>query len=234
MLEVYFGTDTTTVRSAAMQAVARLVSTEARLERLEPESWTVGKLAEIIGSTSLFGESTVYVLDTPSTNPAFFDVLIKALKEVAASANTVVIIEGGLLAPEKKRFALYAERMEEFTKAASVTRFDPFLLAEALLTKDKKTLWLLLQKGIEAGLSAEEIIGTLWWQLKTMRLALHASTAQEAGVKDFPFNKAKRGLVHYKPGEITAVSRRLLTVYHDGHGGVKDIWIGLEEWVLGL
>lgn len=234
MLELYFGTDTTAVRGAAMAAVARLVSTGARLERLEPERWSVGTLAEIIGSTSLFGEVTVYVVDTPSSDEVWNSVLVKALKELAVSANPVVVIEGGLLAAEKKRYEAVAARMEEFQKVATDTRFDPFILAEALITKDKKTLWILLQKAFASGLSAEEIIGTLWWQLKTIRLTMVTKTAAEAGVKDYPYNKAKRALTVYKPEDIVLVSRRLLTVYHEGHAGIKDISIGLEEWVLSL
>jgi hypothetical protein len=82
------------------------------------------------------------------------------------------------------------------------------------------------------GLSAEEIIGTLWWQLKTLRLAMLTKSAEEAGVKDFPYNKAKRALKNFKDGEIETLSLRLLNLYHDGHAGKCDIDLALEEWVL--
>jgi hypothetical protein len=59
-------------------------------------------------------------------------------------------------------------------------------------------------------------------------------TADEAGMKSYPFDKAKKSLRNFKSGELETLSRDLLRVYHDGHGGIKDIEIGLEEWVLGI
>lgn len=51
-------------------------------------------------------------------------------------------------------------------------------------------------------------------------------------MKSYPYDKAKRSLCNFKPGELETISRDLLAVYHDGHSGVKDIEVGLEEWVL--
>jgi DNA polymerase III delta subunit len=232
MLELYFGTDTIAVRTQALAAVTRVASLGARIERPEKDTWGVGMLAEVIGATSLFGETTVYLIDTPSDDSEFYAVLTKALPELAHCANTIVVIEGALLAPEKKKWLAAATKMEECATTATVSRFDVFALAEALSNKDKKSLWLLLTKARQAGLSAEEIIGTLWWQLKVLRTAHMTKSAAEAGMKDFPYNKAKRALQNFKTGELETISQRLLSVYHDGHGGVKDIFVGLEEWVL--
>jgi len=105
-------------------------------------------------------------------------------------------------------------------------------MAEALARKDKRSLWILLCEAKRNGLSAEEIIGTLWWQLKTMRLASLTSSAEEAGVKDYPYNKAKQSLRNFKPGELGSISFRLMNLYHEGHKGKRDIDLALEEWVL--
>ena len=123
--------------------------------------------------------------------------------------------------------------MEEY-KAAAAERFNAFGMADSLSRKDKKTLWLQLQDAKQANLSAEEIIGTLWWQLKSMRLAKNTNSAAEAGMKDFPYNKAKRALSAFKDGELESLSRGLLTVYHEGHLGKVDIDIALERWMLTL
>jgi DNA polymerase III delta subunit len=234
MLELYFGSDTIAVRQKALAAITRVAASGSRVERFEKEAWSVGVLAEMIGAASLFGETTVYLIDTPSEDIEFYKMLVKALPELAHCANTIVVIEQTLLAPEKKKWAVHAQKMEECTTAATPARFDVFAMAEALSTKDKKSLWLLLTKARHIGLSAEEIIGTLWWQLKTLRTADMTATAEEAGMKSYPYDKAKRALRNFKSGELETISRNLLTVYHDGHGGVKDIEVGLEEWVLSI
>jgi len=103
-----------------------------------------------------------------------------------------------------------------------------------LANKDKKSLWLLFCEAKRNGLSGEEIIGTLWWQLKSLRLAAMTNSASEAGMKDFTYNKAKRALRNFRDGELETLSHSLLLAYHDGHGGIRDIDYALEEWVLGL
>jgi DNA polymerase III delta subunit len=232
MLELYFGTDTITVRQKALAVAAKYVEAGARLERVESSVLSSGKIAEMLGAASLFGESTVFVLDMPSEEPEAYTTLEKSVAELAASSNTIIVIEGPLLAPAKKKWATGASVMEELTAGPQGARFDVFTLATALSQKDKKSLWLLLTKAKRAGLASEEIIGTLWWQLKTLRVAAITRSADEAGMKSYPYDKAKQALRNFKPGELETISRNLLAVYHEGHGGVKDIEVGLEEWVL--
>ena len=84
-----------------------------------------------------------------------------------------------MLAPEKKKFTKHAENIEEVKKTAA-ERFNVFGMAESLSKKDKRMLWVQLQEAYRAGLSAEEIIGTLWWQLKSLRLAKVTPSAASA------------------------------------------------------
>jgi hypothetical protein len=92
----------------------------------------------------------------------------------------------------------------------------------------------LLQEARQSGLREEEIIGMLWWQLKSLRLALVTNSADEAGMKEFPYTKAKRALSTFAPGEVVLLSQSLLELYHAGHSGQSDMDVALEEWVLTL
>ena len=232
MLNLYFGTDMVAARLAALSKVEALVAdTEVRVTKIESNNFAPGMLADMLGATSLFGGAELYFIDTPSENSDLYAEVTGVLKEMAESVNTFIVIEGALLAPEKKKFEKYVGGMDEFKKTAAVS-FDVWTMADALSRHDKKSLWVLLMDAKRMGLSAEEIIGTLWWQLKTLRLAMLTKSASDAGMKDFPYNKAKRSLVNFKVGEVESLSRGLLAVYHDGHGGVRDIDEGLEEWVL--
>ncbi len=233
MLHLYYGNDTIVVRQKAHDFAAVLEKDGVKIERIDAENYAEGVFADVVGATSLFGEQTLYIIDTPSQKKEIYDDVIEHLEQFAQSDNTFVVIEEALLAPQKKKFQKYTEFLQEHKKKAD-ERFNVFGMADSLSSKNKKMLWMQLQDAKQAGLSAEEIIGTLWWQLKTLRLAKITSSAAEAGMKDFPYNKAKRSLTTFKEGELEDISHKLLRVYHDGHLGVRDIDIALERFMLTL
>ena len=233
MLFVFYGNDTIGVRTKAYDFVAIHEKKGEVLQRIDGENYAPGILSDIAGSASLFGTKTIYLIDTPSVSKDFYNDVVEHLEALAQSATHFVVAEEALLAPEKKKFAKHAESIEE-VKGATKERFNAFGMADSLARKDKKTLWMQLQDAKREGLSPEEIIGTLWWQLKSLRLAKQTGSAQEAGMKDFPYNKAKRALLAFKEGELEALSHSLLRVYHDGHLGKKDIDLALEKWVLSV
>lgn len=230
MLSVFYGTDRTAVRDAAHKEYqkANVVPTI-----IEESTYLTGAVASAVGASSLFGGTECYVLDTPSGDEDFETEVLGSLKELAASDNIFIILEGALLADAKKKYAKHASKVEEFT-ATKAERFNSFTLAEALAKKDKKNLWVLLQEANAAGLRPEEIIGMLWWQLKALRLAKLTRTAEEAGMKDYPYKKAKQSLGLFKDGEVEQLSRTLLELYHDAHQGKREMDLALEEWVLKL
>lgn len=229
MLRVFCGNDTEAVRKAASHYIA--TETETSVTRISAEDFQPGMVADALGAHSLFGGKELFVIDTPSEDELYTNEVIESLKEMGESQNVFVVIEGTLLAALKKLYATHAEVLEEF-KAKAAERFNTFALADALAEKNKKRLWLLLQEAKNNGLAAEEIIGMLWWQLKALRLAEISRTASEAGMKEFPFSKAKKSLGYFKKGELEVLSESLLSVYHEGHAGVKDINVALEKWVL--
>ncbi len=231
MVHVFFGNGAIAVRQKAFTFVALKETEGFKLERIDGDVFVPGICADIAGSLSLFGEKSVYLIDTPSSDETFREEVYASLPSFKDSSNEFVIIETSLLALAKKIFTKYADSIEE-VKTEVAERYNAFAMADSLSLKDKKTLWLQLQEAKEAQLSAEEIVGTLWWQLKTLRLAKLTKNAEEAGMKDFPYNKAKRALMNFKEGELEILSRSLLALYHDGHLGKKDIDLALEKWTL--
>lgn len=231
MLHVFYGNGAVAVRQKAFGFVGEQEGQGFKLERIEAENYMSGTCIDIASSMSLFGEKTVYLLDTPSADAVFNEEIHASLLLFKESSNVFVIIEQKLLAPEKKTFAKYAETIEEVTSQA-VERFNVFKMADSLSQKDKKTLWLQLQEAKQAGLSSEEIIGTLWWQLKTLRLAKITKNAADAGMNEYPYSKAKKAVTNFKEGELEVLSHSLLRVYHDGHQGTKVTELALEKWTL--
>lgn len=233
MLRLFYGTDTISVRQAGYAALDACATAGADTTVIESTAYQQGLLADIAGGISLFGSGAAYLIDTPSERSEFYEDVLNALPLLAASPHTFIVIEGALLADQRKKFAKQQAELTE-CKAEKKDSFNVFALADALARRDKKTLWMLLQDAYRAGLSGEEVVGTLWWQLKTLRLAAETQTATEAGMKDFPYSKAKRALVKFKDGELRAQSHALLTCYHDARLGALELDLALERWVLSL
>lgn len=233
MLRVFYGTDQIKVRQAAHAALDELLSDTETFVRIEAEGYESGLLTSLSGAVSLFSPRSVYLLESPSLNEEFQTDFVENADALASSEHIFIVIEQALNAADKKTIAKHATVIEEFKKKADES-FNPFVLADALATKDKRSLWLLLQTAKGNGLSAEEIIGTLWWQLKSIRQAAATRTPAEAGMKEYPYKKAKNALRVFPVEMVEEKSRTLLKLYHDGHKGKRDLDIALEEWVLTL
>jgi hypothetical protein len=80
--------------------------------------------------------------------------------------------------------------------------------------------------------AVEEIHGVLFWQVKSMLLATRAKDAEDAGMKAFPFGKAKRFAKNYSPEELVQLSRAMLEVSHEARRGVHDFSLALERLLL--
>ena len=232
MLYVFAGADVVKTRTSAHEFVAAVAEAGALVRMVTSDQYEQGVIASISQSTSLFGGKELTVFDTFSERPEAFAELVEYAEVLASSPQDVVVIEGKLAAEYAKAFKQYAEKYIEST-AAEKDFFNPFSMADALAKKDKKSLWVLLMRAQAAGLSAEEIIGTLFWQLKSMQLARITTSAAEAGMKDFPYNKAKSALKLYPNDTLERTTEALVNLYHEGHLG-RDIDLALEQWVLTL
>jgi len=231
MLAVFFGSDQSKVRSEAHKYIEGVIKDGQLLARIEADVYESGQILSLLSSVALFGVGAVYLMDTLSDDKIAYDELIAQLESLASSVDTFVVIERDLKISEQKKFSKHTSSINEFKKVKE-DKFNSFALADALLNKDRKQLWILLQEAKMNNLSAEEMVGILWWQLKTLRMAGLTTSADEAGVKDYPYNKSKRALRNFKEGELENLSFKLLQLYHDGHAGKRDINLALEEWVL--
>jgi DNA polymerase III delta subunit len=230
MVHLIFGNDMGAVRKAALSYLDK-VGVNAP-ERVDENSYEPGRVSEAASAHSLFGERLAYVFEYPSSNDEYFKEVTEAAAAIKDSAHVYLIIEGPLLAAQKKAYGAI-DSVEECTSVKG-PEFNVFALAEAVAVRDKKAAWVLLEAARQHGLSAEEITGTLWWQLKTLLLAMKTTDATEAGIKDYPYKKAKRALKHHTEDSLLKTSETLLAVYHDGHRGKVSIDEALESWILSL
>ena len=126
-------------RRAALVATSNITTDpDVRLHKVESENYTRGMLTAMLGATSLFGGTEIYLIDTPSEGTDFYDEVVSVLPQMSTSSNSFIVIEGPLVAAERKQFEKSASVLEEFKKAAAAP-FNAFAMADALSARDKKS-----------------------------------------------------------------------------------------------
>lgn len=230
MLHVFVGNDVVTLRK---DVDVFLSKEDSGVVRVTVENYAAGILRDYVHAQSLFGgQSDVVVLDFLSEDEVAFEEMFALLKELATSTRTYVVLDKKPKTAHDKALQKYATSYKEVAPKEKET-FNTFALADAFARKDKKSLWILLVRARMAGVAPEEVAGVLFWQLKTLRLAAQTRSAEEAGLSEYPYKKAKAAVREFKKGELEELTEKLLTLYHDGHAD-SDMELGLERFALAL
>ena len=209
---------------------------DAAFFKMDAEHWSADKLEEFIHSMGLFEQKYIVVLDNVFENKDAKEFVVRNVKTVADSDNIFILLEGKL---DKKTVATLegtAQKVLVFSQkeVKKKPELNIFSLGDALGRRNKKELWLLFQKARSAGLSHEEIHGTLFWMVKSMLLAQSAPSAKDAGLSPFVFKKAKSFAKNFSEEELKTLSSRLVSIYHDARGGGMELALALEIFILSL
>lgn len=208
--------------------------------RIDFESWNEANLEEYIGGQGLFSNKYIVFVDSILEDKEIKEVVLKKMKEIGESQNIFIFLDGELDKMSVSKIEKYAEKIEIFSKSASVStfakqgKFNLFSLGDALGMRDKKNLWVLYYKAKKAGFEEEQIHGTLFWAVKNMILANSSHTAKEAGLNPFVFSKAKNFAKNFKKEELVEKESNLVSLYHDSRRGGCDLEVALERFVLNL
>ncbi|OHA89581.1 MAG: hypothetical protein A3C70_02390 [Candidatus Zambryskibacteria bacterium RIFCSPHIGHO2_02_FULL_43_14] len=138
--------------------------------------------------------------------------------------GTVVDVNLGAVEKEEER-PLFDKKGREF---------NIFALTDALGERKKKETWILYQKALSAGLSAEEIFFKIVWQVKSMLIAARTKNVEETDMKPFPYSKAKSFLKNFKLEELEKFSENLVIGYHQARRGEREIETLVEKILLKL
>ena len=228
MLTIFVGTDV--VRAKAEAAKRAKGSEVVRLgEGGEPFSAALGYVEQ----RGMFAPAVTLVLDRPLETDEGKELMSEYGETLVAASAQVYAIVGDVTLTEQKKFPKGA-KVESF-ELKSVTEVVPpntFALVDAVQAGDKKRAWILYQQLLASGASAEEIHGTLAWAARGVVLASNTKSADEAGMKPFPYGKAKD--VARKVGRDVAVhnSAELVKLYHDARRGMGSLEDLLEVYLL--
>lgn len=237
MIYFFYSTDRAKGRAKARKLFDNLKAKkpDASFIELNEESVVDVSLLELVGNQGLFERKIVVFLKDVLQSEKKEEIL-KFIKDLAKSENIFIWSESDLLALEIKKIESNSEKADIEKKELKEKKeaWSTFTLADALGRRDKKELWKLYTKAVMLGKSAEEIHGIIFWQVKSILQAFGANSAEAAGLKPYPFTKAKQFSKNFKEEELKNKLMSLTEIYHEAHRGEKNFEIEMEKFVLSI
>ncbi len=177
-------------------------------------------------SQDLFSEKKFIVV-----SEADFDDFSKDIEKYIVSPHYFLFCVPKILAADKKKLGKVPV-LDCVTVKESKEKFNLFSFSDAFALKNKKDLWVLYQKAKRAGVSEQEIIGIILWQVRVLLLVSH-DAEKDAGIKPFVATKAKKALQSFTPQALEGYMKDLVSMYHDARRGV-DLSNSFERFILSL
>ncbi len=252
MIYFFYGDDIEKSKANADKVVSSILSRkkDITLVKIIGEEITEQRIFELAESQALFVNKYIIFIYRVLDNTESKKAILSTLKEMKESENIFVLCD--VLTSEKKteleiikKIGEKSEKSKEFKKpfrklnkkeelALIGEKIDFFEFANALGVRKRKELWTLFQSALNESVPAEEVHGIFFWQIKAMLLAKKCKTAKDAGMKDFPFQKAKRYAENYSLEELEKLSSKMVSIYHEAHRGNADMHVALERIIMGL
>ena len=240
MLYFLYGTDEEKAREKYRALIEGLQAKrkDVTLFRINAQNWESDKFEELLHGRDLFGGKYIVSLNQVFELPEAKELVLAHLKDLAESPNIFLFLEKSLDKATLSKIGKHAEKAQEFTVKDEglkiKDKFNVFGVTDALGERDRKKLWVLLQKAYLADLPAEEIFWSLVWIVKAIAVAQVSKSALEAGQKPFVYQKCSRFAKNFKPGEIAKLHGELSRIYHESRRGKDEFDIALERLALSL
>ncbi|MFA6554535.1 MAG: hypothetical protein WCS89_03425 [Candidatus Paceibacterota bacterium] len=238
MLYIFHGTNISKSSDKARSLVnsLRAKKPDATYVEINSDNWNPSIIEEHLGGQGLFSSKYIIFLNRLAEKEDVREKLIEMLSVMKESDNIFIINEGKILAELKKAFDKNGDKVvvSDEVKSSVTKDFNIFSLADAIGAKDRFKAWSIYRQAIEKGLESESILGTIFWQIKSMVLAFDAKSASEAGLNPFVYSKAKKFSSNYSKQELSDLLLKSITLYHEGHRGRVDLELGTEKLLLKL
>jgi len=232
----FYGTNIEKRRAALENLFQTLRGDKKELEifRKNGEELNASGLDELTQSRGLFAENFAVLLENILINSDNEELILGKLEDLKESPNVFIIVESE---PGKKfinSLKKAAVEVHDFTEIKNKAQeFNVFSLTDAFGERNKKNLWINLQKSISADAKPEEIQGILFWQIKNMILAQETSPEDHKNLNLNPF-VLKKSLMfsrNFENAELKQLSSKLIENYHEARRG-QDPMVGLERLIL--
>lgn len=235
MLYAYLGTDTKRTNDTLLRAVASMSARvpNANVQYVTSETEFLD-IASLLSASGLFYPSQIVVLDGVCERKESKAELFSFLPEMAASSHLFFVREESLTSPEIKKLEKAATKLVRYDAGeVKEAKFNIFSLSDALLTHDKKQLWVRLALALRAGEEPEALHGVLFSAAKSMVLAEGTQTPEETGLHPFVFKKARAAGRKYSVEEMQTLVKELAVLPHEARRNGFDLEYALELFALG-
>lgn len=227
MLYVFHGSDInkSLEKARTLANSLRAKKPDATYIEVIADNWSSSIVEENVGGQGLFSSKYIIFLNRVTENAEAKENLPDFIQIMHESTNIFILLEGKLNADLKKTVEKYAEKVvaTDIIEKSSSSRFSNsntgefniFALADAVGSRNVLKSWTLYRQAVDSGLEAENIIGVLFWKVKTM-----IASRKFGGT--------------YSEGELSQLLTDLIRIYHDGHRGAVDSEYAVERMMLSL
>lgn len=222
MLYLIYGSEREKARAKKdeLLSVLRGKRPDAEVFLLNEDNFTAATLESLYSSQGLFEQKHIVVLDGLFLDKEVKQIILDSLCELASAESVFLLFEGVLDAKtagavEKhsaKTFSFGEKKKEEKDGTA-------FLVADALLAKDRKSAWVNYQKALRKDIAPEAIHGAIFWKVKTALLAK----------KNGGWNRDAK---NFSEEELDKMLSRLVSIYHGIRLDGGEMETELEKFLL--
>ena len=215
MLYIFYGNDIKKVLGASQKLIEGLKAKRefAQVFYFYPDNFNKENLETQQSAQGLFFDKHIFVFKNfIEAKKDIKDYVLNNLEKFILSNHLYIVLENDIDNKYLDKIKNIKDiNLKEYSakivlKEDSSTKL--FNLA-ALIMKNNKTaqdkisIITQIDEMKKSGTAPEEFFGILWWRYK--KYASHDKKSM----------------------------KKLLDIYHDGHGGEEEMWIGLERWIIG-
>jgi DNA polymerase III delta subunit len=236
MVYLFYGSDKNKALESALKIIEKKVSekSDALVFKIDEENISPNMMIEMCGGQGLFAQKYIVHIKDVCEGEENMNLIFGFLKDMQASENIFILTEGDLNKKELGKIEKYTEKVWHYEAKKKVVKEENiFAIANYLIARDKKNLWIEYQK-LRESFVAEEIHGTLFWAFKNIMLASKTRSASEAGLKPFVYSNAKKGVSKFSQIELEEKFWELTKMLGDSRRGEGELEVMLEKWVLGI
>lgn len=214
MLYIFYGNDIKKVLGASSKLIEGLKSKRqfAQVFYFYPENFNKENLDTQQSAQGLFFDKHIFVFKNfIESKKEVRDYLLNNLDNLVKSSHLYIVLENDI----DEKYLQKIKNIKDINLKDYKTKMSYkedvsnklFNLAAAIMkinktTQDKINIITQIDEVKKNGTAPEEFFGILWWRYKK-----YAS-------------RDKKNMT------------KLLDIYHDGHGGEEEMWIGLENWII--
>lgn len=206
---------------------------DAEVFRINKDNFSKGLVSELLSSQGLFSKKYIVVLDTLFEKTEIFDELKDFFDDFKKTEHIFLCIENKLPIKNFDFIKKYSEKVWEFEEKEEDKKvFNVFGLANYLGNKDKKNLWINYLKALNFGISGEEIVGVLFWQMKNIVIVKKTKSIGESKLSPFVYKNATAFSKKWEEKEILDFCKGLVSVNQKVRDGNGEVEILLEKLIL--